>query len=196
MDNEDKIREALIDIKQNSIYYWIVGIVSFLSLAFLPMLGTTVGLAWNVPDTTVGWIVWCTVRLAIAVINILLFDCFRKQAKLNIKDDEHYKEACSILMKSQKKAVVRSPGKYLGSTWAKKGTTIFLSSLLATVALTQALLTYDWLSMLTYLFTIIMGVIFGIIQMKNDEIYWTEEFYQYAKNIEKERKEQTQDDKN
>ena len=115
-----------------------------------------------------------------------MFDCFRKQAKLNIKDNSKYKEACNILIKEIKKQTIRSPQRYLGTTWAKKGTTIFLSSLLATVALTQALLQYDWISMLTYLFTIVMGVIFGVIQMKNDEIYWTDEFYLYAKKIKEE----------
>lgn len=38
--------------------------------------------------------------------------------------------------------------------------------------------------MLTYLFTIIMGLIFGILQMKRAEEYWTDEFWKYAKMIE------------
>ena len=52
-----------------------------------------------------------------------------------------------------------------------------------TVALTQAILSFDWMSMLTYLFTIVMGLIFGVLQMKTAEEYWTNEFWQYAQQV-------------
>lgn len=185
--NDDKLKDAIATVKGQYLYYFIIGIVSFVALVFLPMLGTEVGLAWNIPNTTVGWVVWVAIRVAISVINILLFDCFRKQAKLNVRNNERFIEANEILLKNSNKIKrPRSPGKYNLEIWSKKGTSIFFSSLLATVALTQALLMYDWISMLTYLFTITMGIVFGIIQMKNDEIYWTEEYYSYALSIKEE----------
>ena len=163
--NDDKLRDTIVTVKGQYLYYFIIGIVSFVALVFLPMLGSE----------------------AISVINILLFDCFRKQAKLNVRNNERFIEANEILLKNSNKIKrPRSPGKYNLEIWGKKGTSIFLSSLLATVALTQALLMYDWISMLTYLFTITMGIVFGIIQMKNDEIYWTEEYYSYALSIKEE----------
>ena len=185
--NDDKLRDTIVTVKGQYLYYFIIGIVSFVALVFLPMLGSEVGLEWNVPNTTVGWVVWVAIRVAISVINILLFDCFRKQAKLNVRNNERFIEANEILLKNSNKIKrPRSPSKYNLEIWGKKGTSIFLSSLLATVALTQALLMYDWISMLTYLFTITMGIVFGIIQMKNDEIYWTEEYYSYALSIKEE----------
>ena len=48
------------------------------------------------------------------------------------------------------------------------------------VALTQAVLSFDYISMLTYLFAIIMGLIIGILQMKTAEEYWTREYLEYA----------------
>jgi hypothetical protein len=39
--------------------------------------------------------------------------------------------------------------------------------------------------MLTYFFTILLGVIFGILQMNQTEIYWTEEYYKYALRVDK-----------
>lgn len=178
---EDKIRDTISTVKGQYLYYFLIGIISFIALVFLPMLGTEVGLGWDVPDTTVGWVVWVAIRLAISVINILLLDCFRKQAKMNVRNNEKFIEANEILLKvGSKVKKPRSPGRYNAEIWGKKGTSIFFSSLLATVALTQALLMYDWISMLTYLFTITMGIVFGVIQMKNDEIYWTEEYYSYA----------------
>ena len=74
-------------IKQN-LYYVIIGIISFLSVAFLPMVGSTIGLEWKLPDTTAGWVVWVVSRLIIATINVLIFYSFMEQAKLNVKDNE------------------------------------------------------------------------------------------------------------
>lgn len=169
-------------------YYFIIGIISLIALIFLPMIGSTIGLGWNIPDTTVGWIVWVAVKCIVASINVLLFHSFMCQAKINIKDDPKYIEASLILnkIKDDKKYLPRSPRKWQAQQYGKKGTMIFLTTALATVALTQAILTFDWVSMLTYLFTIIMGLILGVLQMKNAEEYWTNEYWKFAKMKEQE----------
>lgn len=167
-------------IKQ-SLYYIIIGVVSFIALVFLPMIGSTVGLGWNIPDTTVGWIVWVGSKIIVSTLNVLIFHCFMCQAKINIKDNENYKKAREILTDVKLKEIKpRSPGKWKAEQYGKKGVTIFITSSLAVVALTQAVLTFDYISMLTYLFTIIMGLIFGILQMKTAEEYWTREYLEYA----------------
>lgn len=176
------------------LYYIIIGIISIISLVFLPMIGTQTGLAWNLPDTAIGWIIWGVLKLVIATINILIFHSFMQQAKINVKDDPKYKEALEILGRIQnKKYIPRSPEKWTKKQYTTKGVSLFISSALTTIAFTQAILTFDWLAMLVYLFTIIMGVIFGIIQMKMAEEYWTDEFWKYAKMVEAEENErQTQ----
>lgn len=175
----DKFRQWL--------YYFIIGFVSLISLFFLPMLGSTVGLNWNIPNTVVGWIVWVVTKLIVAVLNIIIFHCFMLQAKVNVADNENYKKANEILLSVKKKErLPRSPEKWTSKQYFTKGVSIFLFSLLSAVALTQAILTFDWVSMLTYLFTIIFGVIFGVLQMKAAENYWTGEYYEFAIMIEKE----------
>ena len=170
----DKLRQWM--------YYFIIGIVSMISLCFLPMLGSTIGLSWNLPNTTVGWIVWVVTKLIVAVLNVLIFHCFMKQAKVNIKDNEQYLEAKKLLreLDEGKEFIPRSPNKYISKQYKTKGVTIFFTTGLSTIALTQALLTFDYVTMLTYLFTIVMGLIFGVMSMKTAEDYWTEEFYEYA----------------
>ena len=169
-------------------YYIIIGIVSMIALVFLPMVGSTVGMGFNLPNTAVGWIVWVTTKVIISVLNILIFYCFMEQAKVNVKDNPNYKEANELLQKHQdrKEKLPRSPKKWTASQYGKKGAAIFFSTILASIALTQAILTFDWITMLTYLFTIIMGLIFGFIQMKSAEFYWTEEYYAYALRVERE----------
>ena len=172
----DKVKQWL--------YYFIIGIVSMIALCFLPMIGSNVGIGWNLPDTEVGWIVWVTVKVIVAVLNVLIFHCFMMQAKINAKDNEKYKEALDILRLTKRKEYTpRSPSSWNKQQYGQKGVTLFITTAFSTVALTQAMLTFDWMSMLTYLFTIIMGLIFGVMQMETAEEYWTDEFWQYAQEV-------------
>lgn len=164
-------------------YYVIIGVISMVALFFLPMIGSEAGLAWKIPTTTAGWIVYVVSKLLVATINSLIFHCFILQAKINIQDDAKYIEAIKILdeVLPLNTDDFRSPSEYFRTTYGKKGLTIFVTSVLSAVGLTQAVLTFDWISMLTYFFTILMGVIFGVLQMNQTEIYWTSEFWRYAK---------------
>ena len=180
--------EAREKAKQN-MYYILIGIISFISVAFLPMVGSTVGLGWKLPDTPTGWVVWAISRLIIATINVLIFYSFMEQAKLNVAKDPHYIEATEILLKAKKADhTPRSPRKWQALQYGKRGTKIFISSALSVVALGQAILSFDWVSMLAFIFTIAMGIVFGILQMKKAEAYWTDEFYRYALMIKEEAK--------
>ena len=178
--------EAREKAKQN-MYYILIGIISFISVAFLPMVGSTVGLGWKLPDTPTGWVVWAISRLIIATINVLIFYSFMEQAKLNVAKDPHYIEATEILLKAKKADhTPRSPRKWQALQYGKRGTKIFISSAMSVVALGQAILSFDWVSMLAFIFTIAMGIVFGILQMKKAEAYWTDEFYRYALMIKEE----------
>lgn len=180
-----------IDHVRQWMYYFIIAIISFVALIFLPMLGGTVGLGWNLPNTAAGWTVWVVMKVIVATLNLLIFYSFMQQGKLNVKNNPDYIEAQEILQKIHvKNAQPRSPEKWNGQQYGKKGVTIFLSTALATVALTQAILSFNWVEMLTYLFTIIMGIIFGVLQMKTAEDYWKDEYYRYALMKKEEREEE------
>lgn len=169
----DKIRQWL--------YYLVIGIISFVALVFLPFVGSTIDAGWNLPSNEVGWVVFITTKLIVAIINVLLFHCFMLQAKINVKDNEHYKAANDIVMKVAPKIYTpRSPREFNKKEYMTKGVTIFITTIFSAFALTQAVLTFDYVSLLTYLFTIILGVVMGILQMKKAETYWTTEFYDYA----------------
>ena len=190
--NENEVLSASNEAREkakHNMYYMLIGIISFISVAFLPMVGSTVGLGWKLPDTPTGWVVWAISRLIIATINVLIFYSFMEQAKLNVAKDPHYIEATEILLKAKKADhTPRSPRKWQALQYGKRGTKIFISSALSVVALGQAILSFDWVSMLAFIFTIAMGIVFGILQMKKAEAYWTDEFYRYALMIKEEAK--------
>lgn len=169
-------------------YYIIIGVVSLIALIFLPMVGSSIGLEMQLPDTLVGWVVYCVTKLIVAALNVIIFYCFMQQAKVNVKENAKYIEANEILEQAEHKSerAPRSPKEWTRKQYGSKGITIFITTLLAAVSLTQAILTFDYITMLTYLFTIIMGLIFGVLQMKNAELYWTTEYYEYALKIKRE----------
>lgn len=162
--------------------YIIIGTVSLITLIFLPMVGSTASLDWTLPTTTVGWIVWAATKLIVAGLGIMIFHCFMLQAKVNVKDNKKYKEANQLLETCDRRKIYlpRSPQTWNRQQYGKKGVTIFLINILSIFALTQAILTFDYMSMLTYLFTIIMNLVFGILQMKSAEEFWTTEYWEYA----------------
>lgn len=172
-------------------YYVIIGVTSIVALFFLPMIGSSAGLAFVLPTTVAGWTVYVITKCAVAAINVLVFHCFVQQGKLNVANDERYLAAKQILAEifDDKEFIPRSPKQWHAATYGKKSITIFVSSLLSAIGLTQAILTFDWVSMLTYAVTLLFGVITGILQMNQTEIFWTEEYYQYALYIQRKRQE-------
>lgn len=174
-----------------SIYrnYIIIGILSFLAVFFLPMLGSNVGLQFNIPNTPAGWIVYVITKLCIVTINILIFDQFMKQAKLNVRENEYFKKAEEILFEENEEEEDPLPAEfYIKKMYKSKMTTTIIFTLLGVFGFTNAVLTFDWISMLSYIFTIVMALVFGWISMSEAEQVWIEKHYKYAKKVEKENK--------
>lgn len=175
-------RQAQYDKFKSIVYYLIIGLISILSTAFLPMIGTEIGLSFNFPNTLAGWIVWSVSKLAIAVLNMTLFTCFMKQAKINVRNDSRYLEAQKILdeMDKQKALKPKSPKQWEHGQYLSKGMTIFITSILSAIGFSQAILTFDLMTFLSYAFTVVMGCVFGFMQMNKAEEYYTSEYLAYA----------------
>lgn len=164
------------------LYYGIIGIVSIVVLVFLPMIGSDAGLGFKLPTTVAGWCLWIITKLITAVLNVLIFHCFMEQAKINVAEDENYKKANELLNKVKNKIIIpRGPSEWNKTQYSTKAVSIFSFTALSTIAISNAILTYDYISAITYFVTIMMGVVMGIMQMKSAEAYWTNEYYLYAK---------------
>lgn len=168
---------------RNNLNYIIIGVVSLIMLGFIPLIGSQVGLEWKVPTTTAGWIVWSISKLSTAIFNILILHCFIQQGKLNVRDDPMYVKANEILHNADKGLFKkpRSPKEYFKQVYGKKGTMLFFSTCIGLVGFSQALITFELTEFISQLIVVIMGVIFGLLQMKSTEAFWTTEYYEYAK---------------
>lgn len=170
------------------IYYWMIALLSMIMLTFLPMLGTEVGLQWNVPNTKAGWIVWVISKLSSSGFNVMLLHCFNLQGKQNIRMHENFLKARSILLSAEGNLTLkpRSPGEYNAYVYTKKGITIFATTLLGMIGLGQAILTFDPLQFIIQLVSLAVGLIFGFLQMKATEDYYTQEYLDYANKVKEE----------
>ena len=162
--------------------YIMIVAASIFCLAFFPFVGSTVGMAFVLPTTLACWLVFIISKLMVAAVNMLLLYCFVNQGKFNIREDKRYLAALQLLGKLNNTQAMKpiSPTTHYATVFGVKGTTLFITSLLSAFTLTQAILTFDAITFLTYLITLIMGVFFGIIQMGEEEIYWTEDYPYYV----------------
>ena len=71
--------------------------------------------------------------------------------------------------------------------YRNKTITTILFTVLGIFGFTNAILTFDMVAMLSYLFTIGMGIVWGFVSMKEAEEIWTIKHYRYAKKGEQEK---------
>lgn len=162
-------------------YYFVVGTISLIVLIFFPMIGSEVPVGFHFPENPLEWSIFLTTKILTAILNVLIFHSFVQQAKINIKDNDEYKRAIEIMGRVRKHEYKpRSPKRFFGKEYGCKGVTIAVGTATSAMVLTQAILTYDYISLISYTLTIIMGIIFGILEMKKVEEYWTTEFVDYA----------------
>ena len=172
-----------IKLRQN-IYYVLIAMASFAALTFLPLLGTgsDVEARWDLPTSQRAWIVFITLRAIISFLNVFIYASFINQGKLNVKDNENYKKANDLLkvIKKGRGYIPRSPLKFKAGEYGWKGVSIFMATAWAMIALDQALLNFSYKALIIYATTVGMAIFFGVFEMKKVEIYWTEEYLDYA----------------
>lgn len=162
--------------------YIIIGIISIIALIFLPMLSSTADVAMIYPTTTMGWVIWTVTKLIIAIINMMIFHCFILQGKDLAKKTDAYKLAEELLRKLNPKIKRKliSPEEWTKKEYRTRAAWVFVMSLLGVFSLTQAILSYDWVSFLTYFFVITFGVVFGILEQRKTFEKWSDGYLEYA----------------
>jgi hypothetical protein len=147
------------------------------------MLGSSLGLALNIPNTVAGWIVYLITKFCIVVINIMIFDQFMKRAKVNAAQDPLFQKAEAIFLSMLPQTIEDTPlpaEVYIQKLYKNKVISTAIFTILGVFGFTNAILTFDWVSMLSYIFTITMGLVFGWAAMIDAEQIWKEKHYKYA----------------
>lgn len=181
-----EIRKTLND----SAYFIIIGLISLLAVFIPPLfmgcLSSDIGLAF--PKNMEGWILYIIMNVSTAIANISLLVLFKLQAKKNARNNENFKRANEILNRLAGKKEIwipRSPARMNAGDYTKKMLAIIVSTFTASITLTSLILSFDWMTLLSCLVSIIITLCISWITMINNEIYWTEEYVLYAEMVEK-----------
>jgi len=184
IEDRKEIRKTLND----SAYFIIIGLISMLTVFIPPLfmgcLSSDIGLAF--PKTLEGWILYAILNSSTAIANISLLVLFKLQAKKNARSNDNFKKANEILNKlaGRKEVFIpRSPAKMDAGDYTRKVLAIVVSTLTASITLTSLILSFDWMTLLSCLVSIIITLCISWITMINNEIYWTEEYLLYAKMV-------------
>lgn len=185
-----EVRKAL----NSNVYFIIIGLVSMLTIFIPPLfmgcLSSDIGLAF--PKNLEGWILWIIMNGSTAAANISLLVLFKLQAKKNSRNDPKFIKANELLnrLSGEKEVFVpRSPARMNIGDYTKKIVAIIISTLLASVTITSLILSFDWMTLLSCLISIIITLCISWITMVNNEEYWCEEYILYAEMMERKHKE-------
>ena len=170
----DKVRQYL--------YYILVGVISFLAIAFLPMIGSSQDIDWGLPQTPAAWAIWIVSRVAASTLNVLIYHCFIRQGNLNTKNDPNRIKAEAMLNKLDKNKEKKpiGPVKFLARQNIRKVPMIAASTFLSLLAFGPALLMFDFVVFIVYIFAVMISIVFGILEMKHVEEYYTVGLLEYA----------------
>ena len=186
VDDRKEIRKTIND----AAYFIIIGLISLLSVFIPPLfmgcLSSDIGMAF--PKNAAGWILWSVLNVSTAIANICLLVLFKLQAKKNARNNENFKQANEILNKLAGRREIfipRSPNRMNISDYTRKVICIIISTFTTSITLTSLILSFDWMTLLSCLVSIIITLCISWITMINNEIYWTEEYLLYAQMVEK-----------
>lgn len=153
------------------IYPIVIALASLLVLIFVPMIGSNASIESIIPtEPTEAFLYW-TIKALTVALNLAIFAAFRAEAKVQIKDHPNFVLANQLLAKVTKPTKPLSPRQFTAKQWITKGLTLALSTAVTSMALTNIVLYYDWVTAVSCLITIIIAVIFGLMNMSSEEVY-------------------------
>ena len=169
-------------VVKSNLWYGIIGLLSIVILVIVPLIGSGLPIALALPTTAIGWVVYIFTKLAVAALNIMIFHSFMEQGKLNVSECWKKRISDEILHRTKqlKEIIPLSPEQWMAKEYKTKGISIAITSVLSCIILSQVVLTFDILTFLGCLFTLIMGVVFGCMQLFKSEHFWSMDYYDYA----------------
>ena len=169
-------------------FYGIIAIILMIVLFIVPVLAGGInakGFSYYLPKSVPGWIVFWAIRGGTVAGNMCVFGLFKAQAKTNAKDNPNFIEANRLIERQNGKKgfIPRSPKEKAAKDWLTKGVIVLFTTAAESIVIGALILNWDLMTFLSCITSSITAVLFGIVAMIKDEVYWTEEYLQYAKYI-------------
>lgn len=189
-----EVRQKRIEMFKNFALYMVIIIILLIVLFVVPFIAGGINaedFGYYLPKSTAGWIVFWAIRGGTVVGNIAVFALFKSQAKINSKNHPNFIEANELLNAQNGKQgfIPRSPKSMNKREWLSKGITMIVFTAAESIVIGSLVLNFDIMTFLSCLTSSVTAVLFGIVTMLKNEVYWTEEYLLYAKYITSQEKE-------
>lgn len=186
-----EVRARRLETFKQYACYLVIFMIEIITVFIIPIIAGGVSTKdWDywIPSTVMGWVCWWAMKVGTIVGNIAVFALFKTQGKTNAKDNPNYIEANELLSKQvgKKGFIPRSPTQYQTGSWLTKGLSITVITAAESVVIGSLIIAWDLMTFISCIVSSITAIIFGIVQMIKDEVYWTDEYLQYAKYVSKE----------
>ena len=131
---------------------------------------------WKNPE----WYEWVFTGIT-ELLTITTFIGFSIQGKLNVKDDPRKLEADKILGRLRvKEARPQSPKAFESKAYISKGIMVSLTALGTCILIPIIAISFNLVTFFTLLLTTATSIVFGVLNMKRFEDYYTHEYIRYA----------------
>lgn len=171
-------------------FYGIIAMVLIIVLFIVPLISGGINakdFGYYLPKSVRGWIVFWAIRAGTVVGNMFVYGLFKGQAKTNAKDHPNFIKANEILNKlyGSKEFIPRSPAQKNAKDWTTKGLVVLLTTAAESIVIGMLIFNWDNVTFLSCITSSITAVLFGVVAMIKDEVYWTEEYLAYAEYVQK-----------
>lgn len=171
-------------------FYGVIAVILIIVLFIVPLISGGINASdfgYYLPKTVRGWIVFWTIRLGTVAGNMCVFGLFKAQAKTNAKDHPNFIKANELLNKlyGTKQFIPHSPKQKNIKDWTTKGIAVFVVTALESIVIGSLIFNWDNVTFLSCITSSITAVLFGVVTMIKDEVYWTEEYLAYAEYVTK-----------
>lgn len=168
--------------------YGVITLICLITVFVIPIIAGGInadGWGYWIPDDTFGWFCWWAMKIGTVIGNVAIFALFKAQGKTNSKDNPKYIKAREIMngMSGTKGFIPKSPAQYQAKSWTTKGLSVVILTAAETVVIGSLIVSWDMMTFISCIVSAITAIIFGIVQMIKDEVYWTEEYLLYAEYI-------------
>lgn len=181
-------RKKRVDAFKSVAYYMVIGVILLLVTVLVPFLAGGINAQdfnYYIPKTTEGWIVFWAIRAGTVVGNITVYGLFKAQAKTNCQYDEAYIKACELLnkMNGEEGFIPMSPRQKAVKDWTTKGIFMTITTAAESIVIGTLIFNFDIVTFISCISSSVTAVLFGIVQMVKDEVYWTEDYLLYAEYV-------------
>ena len=178
-------------------FYGVITVILVMVLFIVPLISGGINandFGYYLPKSVRGWIVFWAIRAGTVAGNMCVYGLFKAQAKTNAKDHPNFIKANEILNKlyGTKQFIPHSPRQKAVRDWTTKGLIVLGTTAAESIVIGSLIFNWDMVTFLSCITSRITAVLFGIVAMIKDEVYWTEEYLAYAEYVSKEVEKQEQ----